>query len=362
MRKIAIFSTLAMTSLCFTFHNEANAEYDIRNELGNIYVSGAVGYDHPGDVKLDDLSSSLSSTIDVDPGIAVLGSAGYNFSDHNIRTELELGYRNNDVGGISGASNVSGDINVYSVFANALYDFKNNSKFTPYAGAGFGFLWFDADKVANVFATSDSPGRLDGTKLEPAIQGILGGSYPLNENLDLFAEYHYVKALGSFDKYNVRFDDNSTTKAELEDYDTHSVFAGIRYRFGRDEAIPMQIPEYIPPVDISRSYLVFFDFDKYYLTGEAQQVLEKVAEDAARGIYSRVIVTGHTDKAGSENYNEGLSEQRAKSVKSGLVTLGLPADKIDMQAKGETQPMLPTADGVKEAQNRRVEIVYTVRE
>ena len=73
--------------------------------------------------------------------------------------------------------------------------------------------------------------------------------------------------------------------------------------------------------------------------------------------YSRVTATGHTDTSGPATYNMALSLRRANSVKDQLVRDGVPAQAIVVVGAGETKPLAPTGDGVREAQNRRVEIV-----
>ena len=67
--------------------------------------------------------------------------------------------------------------------------------------------------------------------------------------------------------------------------------------------------------------------------------------------------TGHTDTSGPESYNMALSLRRANAVKDALVRDGVPAQAIVVIGKGESQPLTPTGDGVREPQNRRVEIV-----
>ena len=105
-------------------------------------------------------------------------------------------------------------------------------------------------------------------------------------------------------------------------------------------------------------YMVFFDFDRSDLTIEAADILKKVADNAKKGNVVRIELTGHTDRVGSKEYNMKLSQRRANTVKKQLVRLGLSAAEINTIAKGESEPLVPTADGVREAQNRRVEIVY----
>jgi outer membrane protein OmpA-like peptidoglycan-associated protein len=103
-------------------------------------------------------------------------------------------------------------------------------------------------------------------------------------------------------------------------------------------------------------YMVFFDFDKYDLTPEAQQIVQAAAEAARKDGYAKLVVTGHTDTVGSDEYNEALSIRRAEAVQQALIDLGIPADQITTRALGETSPLVPTGDGVREPQNRRAEI------
>jgi outer membrane protein OmpA-like peptidoglycan-associated protein len=71
---------------------------------------------------------------------------------------------------------------------------------------------------------------------------------------------------------------------------------------------------------------------------------------------SGVLLTGHTDRAGSPRYNLALADRRIKAVAAYLVAGGMPAQALSGEAHGESKPRVPTADGMREAQNRRVEI------
>ncbi len=70
------------------------------------------------------------------------------------------------------------------------------------------------------------------------------------------------------------------------------------------------------------------------------------------------MLAGYTDRSGTPKYNMGLSERRNTSVRSYLNARGIPDGSISSQAFGESNPRVPTADGVRELQNRRVEITY----
>lgn len=119
-----------------------------------------------------------------------------------------------------------------------------------------------------------------------------------------------------------------------------------------EEEIP---PAPTPPAP--RNFLVFFDFDKSTLTPRAMDIVKEAANVAKSGQSARVTCTGHTDTAGPANYNMALSLRRANSVKEALVKEGVPATAITVVGKGETTLLVQTKDGVREPQNRRVEIV-----
>lgn len=105
-----------------------------------------------------------------------------------------------------------------------------------------------------------------------------------------------------------------------------------------------------------QSLLVFFDFDQATITPEGQQVIQRAVENYRRGGTPRIVATGHADRVGTPDYNMTLSERRAAAVREALARAGVPSNEIGTQARGETQPLVPTADGEREPQNRRVEI------
>jgi OOP family OmpA-OmpF porin len=124
--------------------------------------------------------------------------------------------------------------------------------------------------------------------------------------------------------------------------------------------VAREVPVVAPapaPTPITRSYMVFFDFDKSDINQQALATIKQAASNAKQGGVQRLNVTGHADRAGTEQYNMALSLRRAHAVKQVLTSEGIPADSIVVIGRGETQPLVPTADGVREAQNRRVEII-----
>ncbi|GAB1578355.1 outer membrane protein OmpA [Bordetella petrii] len=100
----------------------------------------------------------------------------------------------------------------------------------------------------------------------------------------------------------------------------------------------------------------FFDFDKSTLKPEGRQLLDQVAQQASGIDLETIIAVGHTDSIGTEAYNQKLSERRAASVKSYLVSKGVDPNRIYTEGKGELQPVASNKTREGRAQNRRVEI------
>jgi hypothetical protein len=113
-----------------------------------------------------------------------------------------------------------------------------------------------------------------------------------------------------------------------------------------------------PPVAAPTSFMVFFDWDRSNLSQQAVQTIGQAAAAYKSRGSARITATGHTDTSGPESYNMALSLRRANSVKAELVRQGVPADAIAVVGRGESQPLVATGDGVREPQNRRVEIVF----
>lgn len=105
-------------------------------------------------------------------------------------------------------------------------------------------------------------------------------------------------------------------------------------------------------------FRVFFDWGKPELSREAQATLDEVLAAYRQLNPARIVIAGHTDRSGSAAFNRITSGRRANTVKAHLVTQGIPAGMISVVAYGESRPIVPTEDGVREAQNRRVEISF----
>lgn len=107
---------------------------------------------------------------------------------------------------------------------------------------------------------------------------------------------------------------------------------------------------------VSTSYLLFFDWDSARLTQDAVKKVTQILADIAEMGNVSVTINGHTDRSGDESYNMELSQERAEVVKGMLLKGGVTEAIISLFAFGESDPAVPTADGVKEPENRRVEV------
>jgi outer membrane protein OmpA-like peptidoglycan-associated protein len=104
---------------------------------------------------------------------------------------------------------------------------------------------------------------------------------------------------------------------------------------------------------------VLFDFDKSTLKPQATQSLASIVQQLKSDPSLRADIVGHTDSVGTEEYNMGLSERRAKAVSTHMVRNGIAATRLNVSWKGETQPVAPNTTEDGRSRNRRVEI--TVR-
>jgi len=107
---------------------------------------------------------------------------------------------------------------------------------------------------------------------------------------------------------------------------------------------------------------ILFDFDKTDLKPEAKKNIAKLVENLNNNPDTDILVIGHTDNKGTDAYNQGLSERRAKSVKSYAVSQGLAGRRIKTEGKSFHEPIADNNTEAGRAQNRRVEIVIVAND
>ena len=328
-----------------------------------VYVNLGAGYDLAPDSGAAPPSSFAGANIQLrrDDGFAGLGSAGYAFGN-GFRLELEGSYRQNGLNGLTGTSSpasATGTIQNYGLMGNLLFDMDIGKPWLyPYLGGGVGYAW---DRLSSArlnesgtsFSSSNTAGGF-------AYQAIAGLSFPVSgvPGLSVTAEYRYHSVVGDETFHGTT--PSGAANLTLGTQHDHDFLLGVRYAFG---VTPPPLPAPVaaaaaaPAPAPARSYLVFFDWDKATLTTRAQQIIKEAADNSTKVSYTRIEVNGYTDTSGTPQYNQGLSVRRAQAVASELVHDGVPPAAITAQGFGETHLLVPTGAGVREPQNRRVEII-----
>jgi outer membrane protein OmpA-like peptidoglycan-associated protein len=301
-------------------------------------------------------------------GAAGVVSLGYGFGN-GLRVEIEGDYRENQLRAVGGIGAGGGHEDKYGAMANVLYDIDVTPYgidfMTPYVGVGAGWMQNDWSKVH----AGDVPAEVTVNKAVNglAVQGIVGAAFPLSSyvpGLDFTLEYRFMD-MPNDRKYTAALDEGGGValpgKLKVADDFNHTIMIGLRYALYQPAPppppAPAPAPVAAPAPAPSRTYLVFFDWDKADLTERARQIVAQAAENSTRVKYTRIEVNGYTDLSGTAAYNQKLSVRRAQSVAAELVKDGVPQAAIDIQGFGETHPLVPTAAGVREPQNRRVEII-----
>ncbi|MDQ2801703.1 MAG: OmpA family protein [Pseudomonadota bacterium] len=337
-----------------------------------LYVGGGAGYNLLQAFKVTPSVPGIGSVpvrLDKSNGLAAVGSLGYGFGN-GWRVEVEGDFLRNGISApnittlpttIRGfpvpattlgrliPGDLSGHVLSYGALANGLYDFDISSRYVfPYLGLGAGYIWNDLTHSGKF-----------------AWQAIAGLSFPIPHvpGLSLTAQYRFLDVTAG-ERYNTTIATplgGVPVRVKVGQQLNHSILLGVRYTFGvqpppgspAPEAAPVAAPSPAP----ARSYLVFFDWDRATLTGRARDVVREAAAASTRVQYTQIRVSGYTDTSGSGRYNMGLSLRRAQSVAAELVRDGVAASAIRIRGFGETHLLVPTGPGVREPQNRRVDIV-----
>ncbi len=347
MRKLAVTLALATTALATPALARDNAWY--------VGVEG-------GAMIVEDIDYDLTTpaggvtTVDSNYGYDVGGTVGYDFGA--LRVETEVAYKSATVdelrttGSIAtgpttgvGAGTYSGGgrTSALSFMANALLDFGDDDAISGFVGGGAGVARVKAHdyRVNNNFAA------LDDSDTVFAWQALAGIRAPLSENVDVSLKYRFFNA-----------DDVRLVNVRGVGYDgrfrSHSLLGGLTFNFGA----PTPPPPPPPVVCTPGPYIVFFEWDKSDVTPEAAGILDNAISNYQSCGNAQVMLAGHADRSGSASYNVGLSQRRADAVRAYMEGRGIGGSNISTEAFGEGRPRVETADGVRELQNRRVEITY----
>jgi OOP family OmpA-OmpF porin len=314
--------------------------------------------------------------LQTDTDAIALGSVGWGFGN-GFRVEVEGDWRNNAIRNFNGLHGQGGE-QAYGGFANGFYDFDLTpmgiAGLSPYVGVGVGYEEVDFHDGAGGSAVSGGIGvnadnvffNTTGSKGSVAVQGIVGLAYNLDAvpGLAITAEYRFMALPESQHFSGVLSTPAGATPVgfKIDNLYSHAGLLGLRYALWQPAPPPPPAPAVSqppppPPVQEARTYLVFFDWDRADLTARARQIVAEAAQASTHVTTTKIEVNGYTDLSGTATYNQGLSVRRAKSVEAELIRDGVPAGEIDIHGYGETNPLVPTAKGVREPQNRRVEII-----
>ncbi|MBC7799821.1 MAG: OmpA family protein [Gemmatimonadaceae bacterium] len=314
-------------------------------------------------------------------GYDVGGVIGYDFG--LFRAEFEVAYKDNNldvttveqtlpalplinsfgvppIGQFTDAAD--GNARVLSFMANGLFDFGGKDMDVGgFIGGGAGIARvqhheYQFAKFGRAF--------LDDSDTGFAWQVLAGVYKPLTKNVDVGLKYRFFNApdLTTFTPNGLE----TNTR-----YRSHSLLLTLTYNFFQEEAAPppepvtppVTPPQPLPPCPPAAvtpgPFLVFFDWDRSMITAEAASILDRAAEQFAATGQTSVMLAGHADKSGKDDYNVALSQRRAEAVKAYMATKGVPDAAMAMEGFGESRPLVDTADGVREPQNRRVEITFS---
>jgi OmpA-OmpF porin, OOP family len=343
---------------------------------GQPYLEVDVGALLLDDMRLDTAAGGVPARTDMQTRLGYDAAAILGYDTGPIRLEVEGSAKRAGINQlfrtkfdtISNTSVVrqldgSGRAEAMSIMANALVDIGRDGGLQAFVGGGVGYSWVDVKASATSNFLDDKDGSF-------AWQALAGLRYPVSDKFDLGLKYRYFNATD----IDVLLASEAVASPKWK---SHSLMATLAYNLGggdeRVVPVPMDTPPpyappppppaqppKAPPVQSCNAgpYIVFFDWDKSALTEKAMATLDDAASQYAWCGNARVLLSGHADRSGSVAYNIPLSQRRNISVKTYLMARGVAGDAIASEAFGEDKPLVATGDGVREPQNRRVEVRY----
>jgi outer membrane protein OmpA-like peptidoglycan-associated protein len=133
---------------------------------------------------------------------------------------------------------------------------------------------------------------------------------------------------------------------------------------GYKEQKPFHIKALLSPIEVGNKVIlknIFFDTNKFDIRDESKAELSKLIEFLNVNPTVHIEISGHTDNAGADQFNQTLSENRARSVYEYLVTNGIAATRLVYKGYGKTQPIAPNTTDEEKAKNRRTEFMIIVK-
>ena len=359
MRKLAIVVALSSTVLATPALARDGAWY-VGGEFGAMIVE---------DIEFDVAGTQNAVVVDHDYGYDGSLFAGYDLGP--ARLEVEVGYKKAQVDGVTNNIGLpltpigindfgGGSTSALSAMFNAMLDVGEDDGINGFIGGGVGYAKVSAN---NMRTFSNAPSFLDDSDGGLAWQAFAGVRAPITPNIDVLLKYRFFNV----DNVDLVAADSRVAETRLR---THSLLGGIVFNFGAAPPPPPPAPPLpppppppveVPPPPVQEAvgpFIVFFDWDRSEITPQAAAILDNAASAYQQTGSAQVVLAGHADRSGSASYNVGLSQRRADSVRSYLAGRGIPDGAMATEAFGEGRPLVETADGVREPQNRRVEITF----
>ncbi len=192
---------------------------------------------------------------------------------------------------------------------------------------------------------------------DPYDEEDLAASYQNTGNLQqaLPLYRHVIATAGNvYPTYTTRPEVQGLSVAQVAEWNLKQ--AGVdQYGMAIQPAVQSQSAALVAPNE--RTWQIFFAFDRAELSPQALRTVHEAAASAKSGDLTRIALTGHTDTVGGDAYNLSLSERRAVAVEQALESEGVAQADIAVHGVGKSGLLVPTPNGVREPQNRRVEIV-----
>ena len=332
------------------------------------YNVGARGGYQWGPWRFEEEYSRRHNSLSNNQSFSVLGPYGNTFTTNGGRTQ--------------------GQVQSNALMTNVLYDFTLGWPVSPHIGGGVGAVEVIDSLSINSFTLRNPIGLpiqpavplavapqtfggtlLNGSKWRFGYQGIAGIRYDFSPAVSFDIDYRYLgtpsksipnNSVARYPFPNGTAGTNCCAGGSFTNkYRSNNLVASITMKFGAPPPPPPPpLPPAPPPPPPQKVFLVFFDWDRYTITPEGQQIIALAAQQYNAGGSVRLQVTGYTDLSGSAGYNQRLSERRANAVANALAALGVARSDMVVTGRGMNDPRVPTAPGVREPQNRRVEILF----
>ena len=344
----------------------------------------------------------FNATPNVNSGFNVGARGGLQWGP--FRFEEEYSYRNNQLSNnntlsilgpfgntfTTNGGRSQGQATSNAIMTNGIYDFGTWAwnwwvPITPHLGAGLGAVHVNETASINHFTLNNpigspinpssplsvAPQTFGGTLINGSgwrfgYQAIAGLRFEFSPAVAFDLDYRYLGTTDQTLTNTARFPfpngsggTNCCVGTHFTSrYHSNNLLASITMKFGAPPAPPPPLPPAPPPPPPQKVFLVFFDWDKYNITPEGEKIIELAAQQYKAGGSVKLQVTGYTDTTGSYAYNQRLSERRANAVAGRMAALGVARSDMAVSGRSFNDLRVPTPLGVREPQNRRVEILF----